>query len=85
MAEGAPAGFAALDRRVEGEIELVPFGLMPEFIGQGLGRYFPAERKRKRLAENRKPCFSIPDRIRTCSLRLRRPPLYPIELRGLGL
>jgi integrase len=25
---------------------------------------------------------SIPDRIRTCNLRLRRPTLYPIELRG---
>jgi hypothetical protein len=40
MAEGVPAGFAELDRRVEGEIELVQFGLVPEFIGQGLGRYF---------------------------------------------
>jgi GNAT superfamily N-acetyltransferase len=40
MVEGAPAGFAELDRRIEGEIELVQFGLMPEFIGQGLGRYF---------------------------------------------
>jgi hypothetical protein len=29
-----------LDRRIEGEIELVQFGLMPDFIGQGLGRYF---------------------------------------------
>jgi len=38
--EGTPAGFAELDRRIEGEIELVQFGLMPEFIGQGLGRYF---------------------------------------------
>jgi GNAT superfamily N-acetyltransferase len=37
---GVPAGFAELDRRKEGEIELVQFGLMPEFIGQGLGRYF---------------------------------------------
>ena len=26
---------------------------------------------------------SIPGRIRTCNLRLRRPTLYPIELRGL--
>src|SRR5439155_17741014 len=25
---------------------------------------------------------SIPDRSRTCNLRLRRPTLYPIELRG---
>ena len=24
----------------------------------------------------------IPDKIRTCNLRLRRPTLYPIELRG---
>lgn len=40
MAEGVPAGFAELDRRIENEIELVQFGLMPEFIGQGLGRYF---------------------------------------------
>jgi GNAT superfamily N-acetyltransferase len=40
MADGVPAGFAELDRRIDGEIELVQFGLMPEFIGQGLGRYF---------------------------------------------
>ena len=40
MAEGIPAGFAELDRRTEGEIELVQFGLMPEFIGLGFGRYF---------------------------------------------
>jgi len=38
--EGVPAGFAELDRRVPGEIELVQFGLVPEFIGQGLGKYF---------------------------------------------
>src|SRR3954463_4320022 len=36
-ADGAPAGFAELDRRTEGEIELVQFGLLPAFIGQGLG------------------------------------------------
>jgi GNAT superfamily N-acetyltransferase len=40
MAEGVPAGFAELDRRIESEIELAKFGLMPEFIGHGLGRYF---------------------------------------------
>jgi GNAT superfamily N-acetyltransferase len=39
-AEDFPAGFAELDRRVEGEIELVQFGLMREFIGQGLGKAF---------------------------------------------
>src|SRR5215470_18722155 len=32
MADGIPAGFAELDRRIEGEIELVQFGLLPGFI-----------------------------------------------------
>src|SRR5262249_53601832 len=40
MVEGVPAGFAELERRVEGEIELKQFGLMRDFIGQGLGKYF---------------------------------------------
>ena len=38
--DGTPAGFAELDRRQPHEIELVQFGLMPEFIGQGLGKWF---------------------------------------------
>jgi GNAT superfamily N-acetyltransferase len=40
MVDGVPAGFAELDKRTKGEIELVQFGLMPEFIGQRLGTYF---------------------------------------------
>src|SRR5437899_2852953 len=40
MADGVPAGFAVLDWRHQDDIELVQFGLMPEFLGQGLGRYF---------------------------------------------
>jgi hypothetical protein len=38
LAEGVPAGFAELDRRIDGEIELVQFGLVPEFIGQARRR-----------------------------------------------
>jgi GNAT superfamily N-acetyltransferase len=38
--EGTPAGFAELDRRQPAEIELIQFGLMPGFIGQGLGKWF---------------------------------------------
>ena len=38
-AEGVPAGFFELDRREAPEIELAYFGLVPEFIGQGLGSY----------------------------------------------
>jgi GNAT superfamily N-acetyltransferase len=36
---GVPAGYAELDRRVPPEIEIGYFGLVPEFIGQGLGGY----------------------------------------------
>jgi len=38
--DGTPAGFAELDRRKPDDIELVQFGLMREFLGQGLGRWF---------------------------------------------
>ena len=38
--DGVPAGFAELDRRQPNEIELVQFGLVPDFIGQGLGKWF---------------------------------------------
>jgi GNAT superfamily N-acetyltransferase len=36
---GEPAGFAELDRRQRGEIELAYLGLRPDFIGHGLGLY----------------------------------------------
>ena len=34
---GVPAGYAELDRRVEGEVEIAYFGLIPDYIGRGLG------------------------------------------------
>jgi GNAT superfamily N-acetyltransferase len=37
--EGVPAGYAELDRRQAPDTELAYFGLLPEFIGRGLGRY----------------------------------------------
>lgn len=36
-AEGEPAGYAELDARRQPEIELAYFGIIPKFIGQGLG------------------------------------------------
>ncbi len=36
---GVPAGFAELDGRIEGAVELSYVGLMPEFVGRGLGGY----------------------------------------------
>ena len=37
--DGVPAGYAELDWRRPPDVELAYFGLLPEFIGQGLGRY----------------------------------------------
>lgn len=37
---GVPAGYVELDLRQNQEVEIAYFGLMPEFIGQGLGKYF---------------------------------------------
>ncbi len=37
--EDVLAGYVELDRRIEGQIEVAYFGLMPEFIGRGLGPY----------------------------------------------
>ncbi|HKE17360.1 MAG TPA: GNAT family N-acetyltransferase [Kofleriaceae bacterium] len=39
---GVPAGYAELDCRATGEVELAYFGLIPDFIGEGLGSYFLA-------------------------------------------
>lgn len=36
---GVPAGLTELDRRDPADIELAYFGILPEFIGQGLGRW----------------------------------------------
>lgn len=38
--DGVPAGFVELDRRTVDQVEVAYFGLLPEFIGRGLGRYF---------------------------------------------
>jgi GNAT superfamily N-acetyltransferase len=38
-AEGTPAGFAELSFDVPGECELRYFGMMPEYVGTGLGKY----------------------------------------------
>jgi GNAT superfamily N-acetyltransferase len=39
---GVPAGFFELDRRVDGEVELAHFGLLPEFLERGLAKHLLA-------------------------------------------
>lgn len=36
---GAPAGFFELTRSQDGAVEISYFGLIPEFVGKGLGKY----------------------------------------------
>lgn len=36
---GTPAGYVELDRRVEGEVEIAYFGLIPEYVGRGFGGF----------------------------------------------
>jgi GNAT superfamily N-acetyltransferase len=38
--DGSPAGFAELERGQSDEVELVQFGLMRDYIGRGLGKWF---------------------------------------------
>jgi GNAT superfamily N-acetyltransferase len=37
--EGVPAGYVELERRAEGAVELAYVGLLPAFVGQGLGAH----------------------------------------------
>jgi ribosomal protein S18 acetylase RimI-like enzyme len=46
-AEGAPAGYFELKRHDEGAVEIAYFGLLPEFIGRGLGKYLLMEAVRE--------------------------------------
>jgi GNAT superfamily N-acetyltransferase len=36
---GAPAGYFELERRDDGSVEIAYFGLLPEYLGRGLGKY----------------------------------------------
>ena len=37
-ADGSPAGYFELERHEDGSVEIVYFGLLPEFVGRGLGK-----------------------------------------------
>jgi len=40
---GAPAGYFELEKHRDGSVEVVYFGLLPEFHGRGLGKYMLTE------------------------------------------
>lgn len=71
-ADGCPAGMAELDFRKEGVCNLAYFGLIPEYVGRGLGFFF--------LAQTTELAWSRPVgrfTVNTCTLDHRRAlPLY---------
>ena len=42
-ANGVPAGYFEIDRRQGATVDLSYFGLLPDFVGRGLGSYFLTE------------------------------------------
>jgi len=41
--QGAPAGYFELKRHADRSVEIAYFGLLPEFVGRGLGKYMLTE------------------------------------------
>jgi GNAT superfamily N-acetyltransferase len=60
--EGTPAGYGELDARRAPDVELACFGLLPSFIGQGLGGWFLEQLTRRGFALGRRVW------LHTCSL-----------------
>lgn len=60
---GGPAGYYELDLRPEGEGEILLFGLLPAFIGQGLGGYLLEHAVRRAWAGGARRVV-----LNTCSL-----------------
>jgi GNAT superfamily N-acetyltransferase len=40
---GAPAGYFELERHTDGSVEIAYFGLLPEYLGRGLGKHLLSE------------------------------------------
>lgn len=60
---GAPAGYFELKRHDDGSVEIAYFGLLPEFIGRGLGKYLLTEGVRQAWAERARRVW-----LHTCTL-----------------
>jgi GNAT superfamily N-acetyltransferase len=61
--EGAPVGYYELDRHEDGTTEILLFGLLPAFIGQGLGGHLLTHAVQRAWQEGTKRVI-----LNTCSL-----------------
>ena len=82
---GTPAGYGVLDAQAHGQVEVADFGLLPSFIGRGIGGYLLTEVLRRAWSLAERWPERIPTRrvwLHTCSLD--GPAALPnYEARGL--
>lgn len=62
-AQGTPAGYVELERQTGAQVEIAYFGLMPDFIGRGLGGHLLSVGIEKAWAMNAQRVW-----VHTCSL-----------------
>lgn len=62
-ADGTPAGYVELERQQEANVEIVYFGLLPRFIGRGIGGHLLTAGIRRGWALNARRVW-----VHTCSL-----------------
>jgi GNAT superfamily N-acetyltransferase len=60
---GAPAGYFELERHTDGSVEIAYFGLLPEYLGRGLGKYLLSEAVEAAWAEGASRLW-----LHTCTL-----------------
>ncbi|HVR71833.1 MAG TPA: GNAT family N-acetyltransferase [Vicinamibacteria bacterium] len=60
---GAPAGYFELKSHDDGAVEIAYFGLLPEFIGRGLGKYMLTEAVREAWRQGARRVW-----LHTCTL-----------------
>ena len=60
---GTPAGYVELERQADENVELAYFGLLPRFIGRGLGKYVLTEGVRRAWTQGARRVW-----VHTCSL-----------------
>lgn len=63
LAAGTPAGYVELEAQPEDNVEIAYFGLLPRFIGQGLGGYLLSQGVQRAWARGARRVW-----VHTCSL-----------------
>lgn len=76
--DGTPAGYAEMQRRASAEVEILCFGLLPQFRGQGFGAHLLTEALEKAWAMDARRVW-----LHTCTLDLQPHALSNYLARGM--